>query len=861
MGWLRAAVSRSGGSAAAAVVVGRHYHHLHCQVGATLVAKSLVGRSLCCHYFSSTTTTTMAASEAAAAAAAPPQQQQQQRRPFEKVLIANRGEIVSRVIRTCRKLDIPTVAIYSTGDSTLSQFVRDADERICIGPAQANLSYLNANNVLQAIQQSGATAVHPGYGFFSENANFCQQVQDLSLSQKDAFNGKSHVTWLGPPPHAIRDMGDKLASKDIAVQAGVSIVPGHNKPVESLDEALALCSDAFPDNGLKYPVLLKAAAGGGGKGMRTCYNEQDLRDAWTVSKAESLNFFNDDRLLLEKYIEKPHHVEFQVLAYPKLDGNGSEIGTEVVVFPERECSIQRRNQKVLEESPSPLITKETRAKMAEQVQRLCQATRYESAGTVEFLVDDVTQEFYFLEMNTRLQVEHPVTEAVCGPQVDLVKAMLYIGAGWGLPPEMEALRDGHLIMPYNGHALEARIYAEDPLRGYLPSTGPLVPYVEPIQTFDAVHGNHDVTQSYTRIDSGVAPGHVVTPHYDPMISKVVAYGRDRAACFREMEQSLDEYVIGAGSGSGATTIQHNVRLVRSVLRQPAFQEGNTPTSFLPAHYPKGFHGVVLTAQEKHEFAVAAVRVLEQVRKSVGQQHAAALAGSKKSTDAGVVMVRLGGLLLDGPGYKVQLVEGGKRAIVSAMPSTEADGDNDSSDKVEKGEESSLGEVTISLDEPVVYEPHRHLARVSLNGTPRSIQVLYQDQATGETRLQMYGADFSVLVQSPREYELSKHYKKAAKTWIAASNLGELLYVRSPMPGRLVSLAQRVAPNVEVIEGQELCIVEAMKMQNIIRSPRTGVIKSIKVKEGASLATDQIIFEFEALDNAVVSDEGDKKEAA
>jgi propionyl-CoA carboxylase alpha chain len=784
---------------------------------------------------------------------------ERRRRPFEKVLIANRGEIVSRVIRTCRRLDIPTVAIYSTGDGVASPFVQAADESICIGPATAYLSYLNANNVLAAIVQSGATAVHPGYGFFSENAAFCQQVQDLQLSQPDAFNGKSHVSWLGPPPHAIRDMGDKLASKDIAVKAGVSIVPGHDKPVESLEEALALCSDAFPDNGLTYPVLLKAAAGGGGKGMRTCYNEQDLRDAWTVSKAESLNFFNDDRLLLEKYIEKPHHIEFQVLAYPAKNSTT----TEVVVFPERECSIQRRNQKVLEESPSPLLTHETRQKMAEQVQRLCQATRYESAGTVEFLVDDATQDFYFLEMNTRLQVEHPVTEAVCGPHVDLVKAMLYIGAGWGLPPEMEALRDGNLIMPYRGHALEARIYAEDPLRGYLPSTGPLVPYVEPVQTFDVdavQHGNHDdTTRSYTRIDSGVAPGHVVTPHYDPMIAKVVAYGRDRAACLCEMEQSLDEYVIGAGSGNGGSTIQHNVRLVRSVLREKEFQDGNTPTSFLPAHYPNGFHGVVLTQMEKHEFAAAAVAVLEQVRKNVGgQQHmAVALAGSNAVTDAGVVMVRLGGLLLGGPGYKVQFVEGGKKALVSAMPASV-----ETTDSENKENEASLGEVTISLDGPVVYEPHRHLARISLNGTPRSIQVLYQDQATGETRLQMYGADYSVLVQSPREYKLSKHYQTAAKTWIAASNLGEMLYVRSPMPGRLVSFAQRVAPKVEVVEGQELCIVEAMKMQNIIRSPRTGVIKTIKVKEGAALATDQIIFEFEApADAAIVSEEDEKKVAA
>ena len=758
------------------------------------------------------------------------------KRPFDKVLIANRGEIVSRVIRTCRQLDIPTVAVYSTGDGSQAPFVQEADEAICIGPATATESYLHADRVVAAIQQSGASAVHPGYGFFSENAAFCQRVQDVPLRVPDACNSKQSVTWLGPPAHAIRDLGDKLASKEIAIQAGVNIVPGHDRPVESVEEALELCSSSV-DNGLTYPVLLKAAAGGGGKGMRVCYNEQDLRDAWTVSKAESLNFFQDDRLLLEKFIEQPHHIEFQVLAYPCLEGSGE---TEVVVFPERECSIQRRNQKILEESPSPLLTDEIRQAMAEQVQRLCQATRYESAGTVEFLVDSKTHSFYFLEMNTRLQVEHAVTEAVCGPTCDLVKAMLWVGAGWGLPEEMQAQRDGRLIMPWQGHGLEARIYAEDPLRGFLPSTGPLVPYVEPRETFDPVHGNTDPALAYTRIDSGVAPGHVVTPYYDPMIAKVVTYGRDRAACLQEMNQSLDEYVIGTGSSGTAGGIQHNIRLVRSVLRDQAFQEGDTRTSYLPTHYPDGFQGVVLTSTEKCEFAVAAALLSEAANAIVLQQESS-------RDDDGVIMVRLGGLL-NGPGYKVQLVDDDedeemdpKQAIVQSI------GEGEEDDSVQE-------EQLISVDGPVVYEPQRHLAKVSLNGTWRSIQVLRQEQATGETRLQMYGADMPVLVQNVREYDLSAPYLKAAVSWIAEANLGEKLYVRSPMPGRLVGFADGIAAGAEVLQDQELCIVEAMKMQNIIRSPRTGVIASVKVKEGAALATDQIIIEFEAPDQTERSEE-------
>jgi propionyl-CoA carboxylase alpha chain len=317
---------------------------------------------------------------------------------FDKVLIANRGEIVQRVVRTCRRLGIKTVSIYSTADS-IAPFVDYADESVCIGPAPVDKSYLNVEKVFEAIQSTGAKAVHPGYGFLSENAAFCRDIENLG------------VKFLGPPVRAIQVLGDKLESKKLAIEAGVTTVPGHDDPIESVEQALQLIHDGI----IPYPVLLKALAGGGGKGMRVCYNDQDIREAWKVSKAEAIKFFKDDRLLLEKFIEEPHHIEFQVMAAP----NPSTGIVDVAVFPERECSIQRRNQKIIEETPSALLSESTRLAMAEQVRKLCQAVGYESAGTCEFLVDK-NQQFYFLEMNTRLQVEHPVSEAVTG--TDLVEA-------------------------------------------------------------------------------------------------------------------------------------------------------------------------------------------------------------------------------------------------------------------------------------------------------------------------------------------------------------------------------------------------------------------------------------------------------
>ncbi|KAG7354680.1 carboxylase propionyl-CoA carboxylase [Nitzschia inconspicua] len=687
-------------------------------------------------------------------------------RPFDKVLIANRGEISQRVARTCKDLGIKTVAIYSTADAK-APFVQAADEAICVGPAASSESYLNVPKVLQAIRTTNAKAVHPGYGFLSENSEFCRSIESEG------------VAWLGPPVSAIRDMGDKIRSKEIAEAAGVSIIPGYDGEIESLEHAIQVSND------IGYPVLVKAAAGGGGKGMRTCYNDQEVKEAYPMAKSEAMKFFADDRLLVEKYIENPHHIEFQVLCSPPPGVTTCEKpeDLQVVVFPERECSIQRRNQKVVEESPSCLLTEETRLKMVEQVKRLCQKVGYQSAGTVEWLVDE-KQNFYFLEMNTRLQVEHPITEAVTG--VDLVKGMLWVGAKMGLPPELQI--EGTL-MPYKGHAIEARIYAEDPVRGYLPSTGPLVPYKEPVALGKG--------ESYLRLDSGVIEGHVVSPFYDPMLSKIIAYAPTRDEAIDILADGLDNYVIEG--------VQHNARLVNAVLRHPVFRSGNTPTSFLPNHIPK-FEGVQLTPSQEEELAVA-IALISKERESTLQRPPVS------STQDGGVVVRLGGLF--GKGFSVKFDESSNMAVVAEL-----------------SEEGTSSERQVAVDN-LILDPENCVAHVSLDGANRAIQVI-KEQVSGELKVQMYGADMECLVQSPREYELSAfmHPPVIEDT----SNV-----VMSPMPGTLISFAVQEGDHVEV--GQELCIVEAMKMQNIVRAPREGYIGKLNVKQGAALVTDQVLVEF------------------
>jgi propionyl-CoA carboxylase alpha chain len=588
------------------------------------------------------------------------------------------------------------------------------------------------------------------------------------------------VSWLGPSPEAIDQMGCKIRSKLLALKAGVSVIPGFEGELQSLDHALQVAND------ITYPVLIKAASGGGGKGMRICRSDTDVRDSFPLAKAEALNFFNDARLLMEKYVENPHHIEFQLLSgYAKnaqtnlvnLSPNLQD-DMDILVFCERECSIQRRHQKVLEESPSPLLKEETRLKMVEQVKKLVKQVGYTSAGTVEFLVDE-EQNFYFLEMNTRLQVEHPVTETVSVGDLDLVKGMLWVGAGWGVPQDYVDTLGDKPYYPHHGHSIEARVYAEDPLRGFLPSTGPLVPYQEPtpVCTPDRI----------LRIDSGVAEGHVVTPHYDPMLSKVVAWSANgRQAALDQLHQALQDYVIGG-------TIQHNARLVMDVVAHPAFQAGKTPTSFLPTHYPDGFQGVQLSIEEKQDVAVCMVVLENDTRPEI--------------------IVRLDGIF--GEALKVECLD-------------------ESTFKV-----STIGEDvsqrTIQLDERPIYKKSDLLANVSLNGgETKTIQML-SELTTGEINIEMKGASMEILLQSPREYELSKHMHPPKE--VDTSDM-----VLSPMPGSLVSYAVKAGDHVEI--GQELCVLEAMKMQNIIRSPRAGTIAACRVSVGSSLAADEVILDFE-----------------
>lgn len=677
-------------------------------------------------------------------------------KPFDRVLVANRGEIAERIFRTCHKLGVETVAVTSTVDNN-APFAQMATESLCLGPPAASESYLHMDRVLEAMEITGAQALHPGYGFLSENSTMAQKVLDAGY------------VWLGPPPDVVATMGDKLASKEAALAAGMMTVPGTDGVVSSLDEALQMAET------IEYPVLLKALAGGGGKGMRICRTAKDLKDAWDVSKAEALQFFSNDALLLEKYIDQPHHIEFQVLCSPE----------NVLVFPERECSIQRRNQKIIEESPSVLLTPETREKMAQQVKKLCEQTGYLSAGTVEFLVDE-NQNVFFLEMNSRLQVEHPVTEAITG--VDLVEGMLYIGAGWDLPAEFQT---DSLVVPHQGHAVEARVYAEDPTRGFVPSTGALSPYVEPVSA---------------RVDSGVRAGHHVTAHYDPMLSKVVAHGETRDDAIVQLGQALDEYVIEG--------VQHNARLVRSILREPYFQRGETPTTYLELHYPNmrdqlTLLDLQLSVSEAQELAAIAALVHRSRSKTRDEPPLAGVAPNEPHA----LIIRLEGLF--GPGYECEF-NGDGTVSIKALDADE-----------------TVPQRTIQVDDFELI-PKRYCATVTMDGTQRTVQVI-DETMVGEVLMQMYGAQVWVMVQSHREFELTAHMQEPVET-----DEG-LNAVRSPMPGTLVRYSVGEGDYVEI--GQELCVVEAMKMQNQITSPRAGIIGQCMLVEGDSLMADQVLLEF------------------
>ena len=667
---------------------------------------------------------------------------------FKKILIANRGEIACRVIRTARRMGIATVAVYSDADAR-APHVRLADESVRLGPPPASESYLNAELIIEACKATGAEAVHPGYGFLSERESFARALAD---------NG---IAFIGPPPHAIAAMGDKIESKKIARDAGVNVVPGYLGDIATTDEAVTIAAD------IGYPVMMKASAGGGGKGMRLAWSEQDVREGFEATKREGLASFGDDRVFIEKFIETPRHIEIQLLG----DQHGN-----IVYLGERECSIQRRHQKVVEEAPSPFVTPEMRRAMGEQAVALARAVGYYSAGTVELIVsgaDPTGRSFYFLEMNTRLQVEHPVTEEVTG--LDLVELMIRVAAG-------EKLGFGQEDVELNGWAIENRVYAEDPYRGFLPSTGRLVRYQPP-----AEQPLRDQTNPLVvRVDDGVFEGGEVSIFYDPMIAKLITWAPTREQAIDLQIAALDAFVIDG--------IGHNVDFLSALMQHPRFREGRITTGFIAEEYPEGFHGA--PARERLTAQLAA---LAGMLSTAGAERALRIEGQlgtplEAPTDW---MVRIGPL-----DYPVSVA----------------------ADSVSAGE----GGMTIDMS----FVPGQRLIQARIDGEPISVGV---ERTILGWRLTTRGARYDARVLTRREAELAGHM-------IAKVPPDLSRFLLCPMPGLLTALNVGEGDRVEA--GQPLAVVEAMKMENILRAEKAGVVKKVEAKPGDSLGVDAVILEFE-----------------
>ena len=665
---------------------------------------------------------------------------------FEKILIANRGEIACRVIKTARKMGIKTVAVYSDADAH-ALHVQMADEAVHIGPAPANQSYIVIDKVMEAIRATGAQAVHPGYGFLSENPKFAEALEAAG------------VAFIGPPKGAIEAMGDKITSKKIAQEAGVSTVPGYMGLIEDADEAVKISRE------IGYPVMIKASAGGGGKGMRIAWNDEEAREGFQSSKNEAASSFGDDRIFIEKFVTQPRHIEIQVLC--DSHGNGIYLG-------ERECSIQRRNQKVVEEAPSPFLDEATRRAMGEQAVALAQAVDYTSAGTVEFIVDG-DKNFYFLEMNTRLQVEHPVTELITG--VDLVEQMIRIAAGEKLTLTQDAVK-------LNGWAIENRLYAEDPYRNFLPSIGRLTRYRPPAEIATEGH--------VVRNDTGVYEGGEISMYYDPMIAKLCTWAPTRAAAIEHMRNALDGFELEG--------IGHNLPFLSAVMDHPKFIAGEMTTAFIAEEWPDGFAGVELPEEVLRKIAASAAamhRVAEIRRTRVSGRM------DNHERRVGTDWV----VSLQGQDYAVTI---------------EADHDG-STVRFADG-----GVARVASD----WTPGDQLARIDIDG---EMLVLKVGKISGGFRIRSRGADLKVHVRTPRQAELARLMPEKQPP-----DTSKLLLC--PMPGLIVKVDVEVGEEVQ--EGQALCTVEAMKMENILRAERKGVVAKINAGPGDSLAVDDVIMEFE-----------------
>nr|XP_002131318.2 propionyl-CoA carboxylase alpha chain, mitochondrial [Ciona intestinalis] len=667
---------------------------------------------------------------------------------FDKILIANRGEIACRVMRTCKDMGIKTVAIHSEADAN-SVHTLMADEAVCVGPAPSAQSYLNMPVILDAIKATGAQAVHPGYGFLSENKEFAKTL------------AANNVAFIGPDTFAIDAMGDKIKSKLIAKEAGVNTIPGYDGVVENVEDAVKIAEE------IGYPVMIKASAGGGGKGMRIAWNEKETREGFRFSSQEAAASFGDDRLLIEKFIDTPRHIEMQVLA----DGYGNTLWLN-----ERECSIQRRNQKVVEEAPSIYLDPTTREAMGKQAVALAEAVQYKSAGTVEFLVDS-KKNFYFLEMNTRLQVEHPVTEYITG--VDLVSEMIKVAAGHPLSLTQDQIG-------INGWAMECRVYAEDPYKSFgLPSIGKLTRYVEPTH-LDNV-----------RVDSGITEGSDISIYYDPMISKLVSYGKDRSEAIDKMKTALDNYVIRG--------VKHNVPLCHEVLSNPMFIEGNISTNFLMEVYPDGFNGKILNVNEHNELCAIACAFYAK------QQH-----GNRQFIN----QTRMPKLADDVNKWKVEVQLGEEK----------------SSAVVEKTTDSytvTMGNNTVNISSDwSLTNPTQH---ISVNGGNKFTVQCLQASPTGQFQVQYHGTLFNLQVLDNTVASLKKFMPVKIPEDLSS-------VIKAPMPGTVFSIACSVGDIVTV--GQEVCIVEAMKMQNSLTATRDGKIKAIHCNAGDSIAEDDLLIELE-----------------
>ena len=667
---------------------------------------------------------------------------------FKKILIANRGEIACRVIKTAKRMGIKTVAVYSDADKD-ALHVEMADEAVHIGPPAAAESYLVIEKIIAACKQTGAEAVHPGYGFLSEREAFAHALKE---------NG---ITFIGPNPRAIAAMGDKIESKKFANAAKVSTVPGYLGVIESADHAVKIADE------IGYPVMIKASAGGGGKGMRIAYSRDEVAEGFTRAKSEAKSSFGDDRVFVEKFIVNPRHIEIQVLG----DKHG-----HVIYLGERECSIQRRNQKVIEEAPSPLLDEETRRKMGEQAVALAKAVDYDSAGTVEFVAGQ-DKSFYFLEMNTRLQVEHPVTELITG--IDLVEQMIRVAAGEKLSLQQKDVK-------LNGWAVESRIYAEDPTRNFLPSTGRLVAYSPPAEGVE-----DGIT---TRNDTGVFEGGEISIYYDPMIAKLVTHAGDRLTAIEAQGRALDEFVIEG--------IRHNIPFLSSLMQHERWREGRLSTGFIAEEYPDGFSPLMAEGETAHVMAAitaAADHVMNERKRQISGQ---------MQTQRPVNFERARTVMLGKASFNVTLDEGDGALLV-------------------RFDDKSVHAHVLASD----WAPGQFVWRGTVDDEPVSCQVT---PILNGLELAYRGVRVQARVYTRREAELAALMpeKKPADT------SKKLL---CPMPGLVKAMLVKLGQEVKA--GEALCMVEAMKMENVLRAERDVTVSKIHAVEGDSLAVDAVIMEF------------------